>query len=52
VYRAYDASIKRIGKMDCRLAAHASVVNFTVVTCNTADFQKIPGLRVEDWSRR
>ena len=38
--------------MDCRLAAHASVVNFTVVTCNTADFQKIPGLRVEDWSRR
>lgn len=51
VYRAYDASIKRIGKMDCRLAAHASVVNFTVITCNTADFKKIPGLRVEDWSR-
>ncbi len=39
VYRAYDASVKRIGKMDCRLAAHASVMNFTVVTCNTADFQ-------------
>ncbi len=51
VYRAYNASVKRVGKMDCRLAAHASVLNFTVVTCNTSDFQKIPGLLVEDWSR-
>jgi len=42
VYRAYDASVKRAGKMDCRLAAHASAEGFTVVTCNTADFLRIP----------
>lgn len=51
VYRAYVASVKRIGKMDCRLAAHATVADFTIVTCNAADFGKIPGVRAEDWSR-
>ena len=48
-YEAYPAAAKRIG--DCRLAAHASVNNFIVVTCNTADFSRIPGARVEDWSK-
>ena len=50
-YEAYSAATKRIGKMDCRLAAHASVNNFIVVTCNTADFSRIPVARVEDWSK-
>lgn len=50
-YHAYPAAIKRIGKMDCRLAAHAAVNNFVVVTCNIADFSRIHGARVEDWSR-
>ena len=50
-YDAYSASAKRIGKMDCRLAAHAAVNNFIVVTCNTVDFSRIPGARVEDWSK-
>lgn len=59
VYRAYDASIKRIGKRNCRLAAHASA-GFTAVTCNTADFNPAdfntadfsrgPGVSVEDRS--
>ena len=31
VYRAYDASVKRIGKMDCRLGAHDP--NKTSVGC-------------------
>ena len=50
-YQTYAASTKRIGKMDCRLAAHAGVNNFIVVTCNTADFSRIPGAKAEDWSR-
>ena len=50
-YDTYSAATRRIGKMDCRLAAHASVNNFIVVTCNTADFSRIPGARIEDWSR-
>jgi tRNA(fMet)-specific endonuclease VapC len=50
-YDAYSASTKRIGKMDCRLAAHAMTMGFTVVTCNTADFERIPGVKFEDWSK-
>ena len=50
-YDAYSAATKRIGKMDCRLAAHASVNNFIIVTCNTTDFSRIPNVRFEDWSR-
>lgn len=50
-YDTYSAATKRIGKMDCRLAAHASVNNFIVVTCNTADFSRIPGAKIEDWSK-
>ena len=50
-YNTYPAATKRIGKMDCRLAAHAAINNFVVVTCNTADFSRIPGARVEDWSK-
>ena len=50
-YDTYSAATKRIGKMDCRLAAHAKVNNFVVVTCNTADFSRIPGAKIEDWSK-
>ena len=50
-YDTYSAATKRIGKMDCRLAAHASTNNFIVVTCNTADFSRIPNARIEDWTR-
>lgn|GEM_PF-821269 len=50
-YDAYSAATKRIGKMDCRLVAHASTNNFIVVTCNTADFSRIPNARTENWSR-
>lgn len=50
LYRSYLPPVKRIGKMDCRLAAHATVSGLTVVTCNTADFERIPGVIIEDWS--
>jgi tRNA(fMet)-specific endonuclease VapC len=34
---------------DMLIAATAKAHDLTLVTHNTADFQKIPGLRLEDW---
>jgi tRNA(fMet)-specific endonuclease VapC len=34
---------------DLMIAAVALVHNLTLVTNNTADFQNIPGLRLDDW---
>ena len=34
---------------DMMIAAVALVHNLTLVTHNTADFQRIPGLRLDDW---
>lgn len=45
-----DAAVKRIGKSDARIAAHALEIEMIVVTRNTAHFQTVPGLRLEDWS--
>lgn len=40
----------RIGTLDLRIAATALVHNFIVVTRNTKDFARVPGVRLEDWS--
>lgn len=40
----------RIGRMDLRIAATALSKNLTVLTRNTRDFDRVPGLRVEDWT--
>ena len=37
--------------MDTLLAGHALALGATVVTNNTRDFEGIPGLRVENWSK-
>lgn len=34
---------------DLMIAAVALIHNLTLVTNNTADFQRIPGLRLDDW---
>ena len=40
----------RIGAMDLRIAAIARANECTVVTRNTVDFERVPGLRMEDWT--
>ncbi len=39
-----------IGPMDFLIAAHALALKTTLVTNNTREFQRVPGLRLEDWS--
>ena len=41
----------RIGSMDLKIASIALVHNALVLTANLQDFQKVPGLRVENWLR-
>lgn len=38
-----------VSRMDLLIAAVALVHNLTLVTHNTADYQHIPGLRLDDW---
>lgn len=38
-----------IGSMDMLIAAHAKSENLTVVTHNTREFERVEGLRLDDW---
>jgi len=40
----------RIGTMDLKIAATALANKATLLTRNRTDFEKVPDLRVEDWS--
>jgi tRNA(fMet)-specific endonuclease VapC len=40
---------KPIGANDLLIAAHASAVHATIVTANVDEFQRIDGLKVENW---
>jgi tRNA(fMet)-specific endonuclease VapC len=41
----------KVGKMDLQIAATALQHGGTVVTRNARDFQRVPDLHVEDWSK-
>ena len=38
-----------VGPYDAQIAGHARSLGLIVVTNNTREFQRIPGLRIEDW---
>lgn len=40
-----------IGSNDLWIAAHALADDLTLVTNNEREFQRVPGLRVENWAR-
>ena len=52
-YGHIRASLQRqglpIGNNDLWLAAHAMAEGWTLVTNNTREFSRVPGLRVENW---
>lgn len=39
----------RIGAMDMLIAAHAVSLHATLVTNNEQEFERVPGLRLENW---
>ena len=39
-----------IGPYDTQIAAHAHAIGVTLVTNNTREFSRVPGLRVENWA--
>ena len=39
-----------IGPLDTLIAAHAVSVSVTLVTNNTREFRRVPGLEIEDWT--
>jgi tRNA(fMet)-specific endonuclease VapC len=50
VYFGLRAQKVRVKAMDLRVAAIALSHNLIVLTRNTSDFVRVPGLRVEDWT--
>jgi len=44
-----EAAGQTIGGNDLLIAAHARAVGATLVTANTGEFRRVPGLTVENW---
>jgi tRNA(fMet)-specific endonuclease VapC len=49
-YQRLRARRIRIGAMDLKIASTAILHDSTLAARNLADFRKVPGLRVEDWT--
>jgi len=53
-YGAIRAKLEKggtpIGPMDTLIAAHAMALNLTLVTNNEREFQRVQGLRIENWT--
>lgn len=44
-----ESSGKQIGGNDLLIAAHALAIGATIVTANTKEFNRVRGLKVENW---
>lgn len=44
-----EAAGQPIGMNDLLIAAHAQALGLTLVTDNTREFSRIPGLKLENW---
>lgn len=44
-----EAKGQPIGSLDTLIVAHALSLGFTIVTNNTREFERVPGLHVENW---
>ena len=51
VRSALERAGKPIGPYDMQIAAHALALGCTVVTNNQREFQRVSGLKVENWTR-
>lgn len=49
IRNALEARGTPIGPNDTLIAAHAIALDLTLVTANTGEFARVPGLRVENW---
>ncbi len=53
MYGELRANLERrgefIGSLDTMIAAHAQGLNAVLVTNNTREFSRVPGLRLENW---
>jgi tRNA(fMet)-specific endonuclease VapC len=48
---ALEAAGTPIGPLDTQIAAHALALGVTLVTHNTREFARVPGLRLDDWAQ-
>ena len=44
-----QAAGKPVGPLDTLIAAHALALDTCLVTHNVREFERVPGLRIEDW---
>jgi len=49
-FQALKGSKLKVGTMDLRIAAIVLAHDATLLSRNLGDFQRVPGLRVEDWT--
>jgi tRNA(fMet)-specific endonuclease VapC len=49
-FQGLQASMIRVGTMDLRIAAIVLRHDATLLSRNLVDFQRVPGLKVEDWT--